>query len=222
VKAIRKSDEPACLARHRAESGSYGTLRSDDKQALRVALVAEQAGLCCYCMRGIRPNESLMKVEHWRCQSDPDHAHLQLVYSNLLGACLGGTGQPPEGQHCDTRKGKSPLKWSPAEHGPSVEALVRYEVDGTIRSDDPVFDRQIGPEAGQGVLNLNVATLKAARKAVLDEVASWLRRERERRRGPVPKSVIEHRLTKLTEGALLQPFCGVAIWALRQRLPKTR
>jgi len=102
MRAITKGAEPASLTAHRQ------TQRCDydnyaDKATLRQALVTDQRGICCYCMGRIRNGSATMKIEHWRCQSCyPDE---QLNYRNLLGACLGGNGQPPHLQHCDTRKG---------------------------------------------------------------------------------------------------------------------
>ena len=79
-----------------------------------------------------------MKIEHWQCQAR--YPAEQLNYRNLLGACLGGDGQPPHLQHCDTRKGDRDLQWNPADPAHHIETRVRYELDGTIRSDDAVFD----------------------------------------------------------------------------------
>ena len=60
----------------------------------------------------------------------------QLNYLNLLGACLGGNGQPPHLQHCDTRKGGSDIQWNPADAAHHIDTRVRYEVDGSIHADD--------------------------------------------------------------------------------------
>ena len=108
MRAITKGREPQSLISHRQTRHSDDASRPDyanyaDKDTLRRALVAEQRGLCCYCMARIRPDALAMKIEHWRCQTYyPDE---QLVYLNLLGTCMGGERQPPHKQHCDTRKG---------------------------------------------------------------------------------------------------------------------
>lgn len=49
------------------------------------------------------------------------------------------------------------LEWDPADSVHLIEARVTYEPGGTIRSDDPTFTKQLGPEPGEGVLNLNLA-----------------------------------------------------------------
>lgn len=211
MKAIRKGGEPRSLVQHRAAAHcTYDNfLRKDE---LRAALVAEQGGLCCYCMARIRPDADSMKIEHWKCQ----HAHPgeQLDYRNLLGACLGGEGRPQRLQHCDTRKGDNDLRWNPSVVAHPVEARIRYEVDGTIRSDDPVFDKQL-----DDVLNLNLPVFKNNRSGILDVISAWCKREKARRKGPVPRDVLESRLSGWTTGELL-PFSGVAVWALRYRLAR--
>ena len=80
--------------------------------ALRHALVSEQQGTVLL-LHGetIRPDASAMKIEHWRCQAH--YCGEQLDYRNLLGACVGGDGQPLRSQHCDTRKGNDDLRLEP-------------------------------------------------------------------------------------------------------------
>ena len=118
-------------------------------------------------MSRIRPDRESMKIEHWQSQARyPDR---QLDYANLLGACLGGEGQPAIRQHCDTRKGDKDLKWNPANPDHRIQNRVRYEPDGSVRANDRDFDEQI-----DDVLNLNLPVLKNKRKAVLDSVLDWV------------------------------------------------
>jgi uncharacterized protein (TIGR02646 family) len=103
MRAIQKSDEPPSLTQHRASGNAYYVPDYDNyqrKDDLRDSLVAEQGAICCYCLQRIRPTQDGMKIEHWHCQRH--HGDEQLDYGNLLGACLGGQGQPPDRQHCDT------------------------------------------------------------------------------------------------------------------------
>lgn len=149
MRTITKRTEPESLTRHRLTSHSdYDNYT--DKDGLRAALVAEQQGLCCYCMGNIQNESDKMKIEHWHCQAHyPDE---QLDYRNLLGACLGGKGQPPKLQHCDTRKGDSDLLWNPADQVHNVQAWIIYGTDGTIKSNNCEFDQQLNE-----VLNLNLS-----------------------------------------------------------------
>ena len=101
-----------------------------------------------------------MKIEHWR--SRVVHQEEQLDYRNLLGACPGGEGQPHHLQHCDTRKGDRDLLWNPADPERRVEDRISYSNDGTIQSDDPMFDQELND-----VLNLNLLIV------VLVGVSTW-------------------------------------------------
>ena len=213
MRAIAKGHEPASLTAHRSTPFSdYGNYAAKD--GLRQALVTEQRGLCCYCMGRIRSEPASMKIEHWRCHANyPDE---QLAYGNLLGACLGGQGQPNFRQHCDTKKGNTDLRWNPAEPLHYIETRVRYESDGAVRSDDADFDGQIND-----VLNLNLPRLKNNRKSLLDAVLAWWRYEKARIRGPVPRNRFVRKRDEYVSGdGQLNPYCEVAVWWLDQRLAR--
>src|ERR1700759_1884449 len=159
MRNIVKSAEPRSLKQHRcsvhADYDNYS-----DKDSLRKSLVAEQRGLCCYCLSRLIADLQHMKIEHW--QSQARFPQRQLDYSNLLGACLGGKGKPPKFQHCDTRKEELDLSMNPADPAHDVERVIRYDPNGPIRSTGPVLDREINE-----VLNLNAPLLKNNRAAVL-------------------------------------------------------
>jgi uncharacterized protein (TIGR02646 family) len=211
MRAIAKGQEPASLTAHRkAPNSDYDNYR--DKDALRRVLVTEQRGLCCYCMGRIRNGRDTMKIEHWQCQSR--FPAEQLRYRNLLGACLGGHGQPPDKQHCDSRKGDRDLKWNPADPDHHIETRIRYELNGEIRSNDPEFDAQL-----DDVLNLNLKRLKNNRKAVWVAITEWWKAEKSRLCGPVPRDRFQRERDWWAGGnGELTPFCQVAIWWLDQRL----
>lgn len=211
MRTITKRSEPASLTRHRLRPGSnYDDYPSTYKNRLRTALVTEQQGLCCYCMSHIRNEPDKMKIEHWHCQAH--YPHEQLVYRNLLGACLGGEGQPQRNQHCDTRKGDSYLRWNPAEPTHQVHTRLIYERDGTIKSDDPEFNRQLNE-----VLNLNHPRLKNGRKAVLDGVLEWLKKYR----WPISRQRLEKAIAdKSVPFGDLSPYNQVAIWWLKKKLSR--
>lgn len=211
MKAINKGDEPPSLTAHRktpcCDYDNYA-----DMEALRQALVTEQRGLCCYCMGRVHVGPDTMKVEHWQCQSR--YPAEQLNYRNLLGACLGGQGQPSNLQHCDTRKENRDLQWNPADPGHHIETRIRYELDGSIRSDDATFNAQL-----EDVLNLNIAILKNNRRAEWIAVTEWWKLEKARLQGPVPRTRLQSERDRRSAGDLsLRPFCQVAVWWLDQRL----
>lgn len=216
MRAITKTKEPASLTKHRnTEHCDYGNYGSDEKQELRDALIQEQRGLCCYCMASLQASGESMKIEHWQCQENyPDR---QLDYSNLLGACLGGEGQPADKHHCDTRKGKKELKFNPADPTHNIEQRVHFELDGTIASADADFNRQLND-----VLGLNLPVLKNRRKAIVDGLAGWLRDYRSRHhRGPDVAMLERLRVKRLPSTGQLEPFVRVAIWWVDQRLARS-
>lgn len=213
MRTISKGNEPASLLAHRKTKHSNYHNYSE-KDELRNALVTEQHGLCCYCMGRIRPDQGSMKIEHWRSLSH--YPKEQLNYQNLLGACLGGDGKPARKQHCDTRKRDSNLKWNPAQPTHHIETRIRYESDGSIRSDEAVFDRQLNK-----VLNLNLAILKNNRKSLLDAVLEWWKHEKALFNGPVPRSRIDQKRNKYLNGSGdLLPYCQVVVWWLDKRLAR--
>jgi uncharacterized protein (TIGR02646 family) len=214
MRSITKGREPSSLTTHRATAhGDYENYAGKDE--LREALVREQRGLCCYCMTRISASADSMKIEHWKCQSR--HRELELVYENILGACPGGDGQPEDRQHCDTRKGKKDLKWNPAVADHRVGQRVRYELDGSIGSDDNEFQRQLDE-----VLGLNLAVLKNRRKGVLDGLLSWWQcYHRNHHRKPGSDIIARERSRWTSDHGDLTPFAPVAVWWLDQKLPRT-
>jgi uncharacterized protein (TIGR02646 family) len=212
MRAITKGGEPDSLRSYRATSGAtWADFR--DTLELRASLVAEQRGLCCYCMCRISANANVMKIEHW--QSKSRYPSQQLVYANLLAACLGGQGRADK--HCDTRKGNRELKFNPADPLCAIESRISYGLDGTIASPDAEFSGQLGD-----VLGLNIAELINSRKGILAGLAEWLRHEKAKRQGPVPKAMIKRMRDKLLSQthADLEPFVQVKIWWLEERLAR--
>lgn len=210
MRTIAKGGEPRSLIEHRmTRFSNYDNYA--DKDDLRHSLVAEQQGLCCYCMGRIRCESNSMKIEHWHCQDRyPDG---QLNYRNLLGACLGGKGRPSHLQHCDTKKGDHDFLLNPADRTHHIETWLHYEANGSIRSDNIELDTQLDE-----VLNLNIAFLKNNRKGVLDSVLEWWRQNR-----PMSRDRIKRERDRWINGTGdLEPYCQVAVWWLEQRLAERR
>jgi uncharacterized protein (TIGR02646 family) len=212
MRTIIKGPEPDSLTQHRcANHASYENLAEEAKRVLREALVEDQRGLCCYCMSRIWPQRDKMKIAHWHAQARyPDE---QLDFVNLLGACRGGQGQPRSRQHCDTRQADQHISRNPANPMHRVEDAIGYAPDGSIISDDPAFDRELN-----GALNLNLAFLKANRKAALDGFLQSLPRK-----GALGRGVLERWLRDWngeSHSAELEPFCQVVVYWLRRRLAR--
>lgn len=211
MRTIKKGSEPASLTTHREwEHSDY--YNYPDKDALRYALITEQGGICCYCMGRIYKGPKTMKIEHWRSKSL--YPAKQLEYQNLLGACLGGEGKLRSQQHCDTRKSNQDLLWNPANPDHHIETQLRYEDNGSIRSDEDKFNSQI-----EDILNLNLTFLKNNRKSVLSAILDWW----DARVRHLPKSqqrrlLENNRNRQVADTGELAPYCQVTVWWLDQKL----
>lgn len=211
MRNIVKRAEPKSLEEHRhSVVASYESY--EDKHGLRASLVAEQRGLCCYCLSRIVAAPDKMKIEHWQSQTSfPDR---QLHYPNLLGACQGGEGKPRHIQHCDTRKGDQVLSMNPADQNHDVERTLHYDKDGTIRANDPAFDRDINE-----VLNLNSSFLKNNRRLLFNRFTTVVARK-----GIWSDSLLKKKLAEWSGDSgdsELEPYCQVIIYLLRKRLRRS-
>lgn len=166
MRNITKDPEPPSLTAWRATNPTdYNGY--PDKDELRESLEAEQRGLCCYCQSRIRAEIGAMKIEHWASHSG--HPNLRLVYSNLLGSCMGGEGKPGRDQHCDTYKGERDLCRNPADPSHDVETVLQFLNDGRITSSNQLFKEQL-----DSVLNLNHPFLVNQRRGSgFLEKAAW-------------------------------------------------
>jgi hypothetical protein len=153
-----------------------------------------------------------MKIEHWHSQTR--YPAEQLDFSNLLGACLGGHGKPPNFQHCDTRKREQDLSRNPANDAHNIEAFIAFLADGTIESSDATLNTELN-----SVLNLNLAMLKRNRKAALDQFKQSLDG-----RGTLSRSQLQRELEKwssIGERGKLEEYCQVVVYWIRKRLARS-
>lgn len=204
MRKITKGKEPRALFRHRVSAGAdYEGFR--EKDALRKSLVAEQHGLCCYCMKRIAPIADKMKIEH--CLSQEDYPDQQLNYRNLLGACKGGEGEPPEGQHCDTKKGGRSLSFNPASSDFDNKTKIRFLSDGEILSSDAAIKQELND-----VLNLNLDRLKTNRRLELDIFKLGLTR------GKNIDPAKELRKWDGSQSGELKPYSIMVVYYLRKKI----
>ncbi|MEP7122175.1 MAG: hypothetical protein ABJE95_14745 [Byssovorax sp.] len=221
MRAITKGPEPAKLQAYRAVPGATydGKDFTPVKDEIRAALLNDQLAVCCYCMRRISvearplskkpdaPPVVQMKVEHW--QSQDAFPHLQLIWSNLLGACLGGMGSSPQDQTCDTRKGEGAIILHPLD--PAHIATLHCSSSGRLSSTDPRLQEDIDERLG-----LNHRVLVADRKARLD-------RDRNRliARHPlsIPESAVRRAIAEAetpVEGRLPEHAFVLRLWAQKR------
>lgn len=210
MKKITKGTEPISLTQHRsAKHSNYDNYKYKDD--LRTTLVRDQRGICCYCMGAILPNRNSMKIEHWECQEDnPDK---ELLYSNILGACMGNEGQPEKVQHCDTFKGKKVLSKNPSHSMYNIETSIQYSGDGKIKSTDKKFDEELN-----NVLNLNAPYLINQRKGVLTGFTKGLAIKGELKKPEINRLIRNWNGDDLKNTDTLKPYCQVIVYWLRKRL----
>jgi len=214
MRQIKKGKEPNSLTEHRHKAhADYENY--PEKDELRNYLCKEQRGICCYCMSAIFPENSKMKIEHFKCQER--HPDLQLEYWNLLGSCLGNLGQPEELTHCDNFKGSKEFSYNPINQLSKIEDYIWYNNDGTIGSSIHDLDHKINR-----ILNLNVLILKKNRKAALDGFKVILNKKH---KGQFKRHVIERWLENWNGSSNqdnLRPYCQVIVYWLQKRLNKNK
>ncbi|HBF33117.1 TPA: TIGR02646 family protein [Candidatus Sumerlaeota bacterium] len=212
MRAIDKRPTPIELALY-PDANYDGPNFTPVKDKIREQLLEEQGHLCAYCMQRI--TKSSMKVEHWHSQAKHDGE--QLDYANMLGCCTGGQEeQPPQNQHCDTKKGNRDISYNPSNPHHVQRMKISYLANGTIGSEDSRFDEEIN-----AVLNLNWARLKENRKSVWKSVEEAL----SRKSGPRSEKEIRNLITRWNRRDVenhLQEYCGVAVYFLEKRLRRCK
>ncbi|GFE93829.1 retron system putative HNH endonuclease [Acetobacter persici] len=178
MRTIIKGREPKALETYRLSPGAtFSNLPKEVKKQIRIQLVEEQRGLCCYCQSRIRADRNGLKIEHWQSQSEDKFPERQLDYTNLLGACLGGQKHgkksPRQTHHCDTAKDDADICFSVCDPAHPIERKIRFLGNGTIKAEDVAID-----EALNAVLNLNLPLLVNNRRAVLEAFQQRLQKGR--------------------------------------------
>jgi uncharacterized protein (TIGR02646 family) len=222
MRTITKGPEPATLHVFRAAPGATydGKDFTPIKDDIRAALLRDQHALCCYCMRRIssekRPHPTnpnappviQMKVEHWKSQDS--YSALQLTWSNLLGACLGGMGAPPKDQTCDTRKGEDAITFNPLDLAHT--STLSCTSAGRLLSSNPQFQSDIDDRLG-----LNHRILIDDRKARFDRDIKRLTAKYPTK--DIPLGALQRAIAEVetpTEGKLPELACVLRLWARKR------
>jgi len=200
---------------------SYTNFR--EKEKLRQSLLKEQGYICCFCMRRIENSHETTKIAHVFPQNpvlDEDKQkvkkeNLDLDYRNMLAACDGGKGQPSRLQHCDTKQGNAVLRINPADPIKNCENLIAYRVSGEIYSNNSDINYDL-----QEVLNLNLETIKKARKEAYDEIMKRLDSEYPNK--SFTKTILEKKIAEYSQlkDGKYRPYCQYVIYFLRKKLSR--
>ena len=166
MKYIVKQEEPAALAEWKALkndewSPTYGKLSGDVKNIVKMALMAEQGYICCYCERRLTDNDS--HIEHFSSQENTSTDPLD--FTNLLCSCQQRLkrGEP---RHCGNLKDKwfdEQLLLSPLD--PECESRFAFTGDGYISSAQPT-DKAATETVVR--LGLDIPKLRSLRKSAIE------------------------------------------------------
>lgn len=222
MRAITKGPEPGLLKAYRAVPGATydGKDFTPVKEAIRSALIRDQYALCCYCMRRISSEEKphptkpaaplvvQMKVEHWRSQDS--YPALQLIWSNMLGACLGNMGSSPKDQTCDTRKGEDAIAFNPLDL--THISTLHCTSAGRLCSTNPQFQNDIDERLG-----LNHKILIGDREARLTrEINRLVNKNSKDLISPATVQQLIAEIEAPTDGRLPEHACVLRLWARKR------
>lgn len=209
---ITKGREPTEWTEERNTPGiTYENARKD---ALRLALLKEQGGLCGYCMRRVHFVPGTVTdthIEHLKprtrslAEGNPAET---LAYSNMILCCNGdidGSGK----LHCDASKSENDIHFVPFDEA-AIATITYSSRDGSIRSSNAVYDRDLND-----VLNLNHPRLAANRAAVIKGLVTEMGRKTWKKTDVTRK--LAYYSGKTAEGQLHE-YCGVVIWYLNKKL----
>lgn len=163
MKYIKKFAPPEALEEYKNREGaSYKKLPSSIKKQLKIQLLQEQGGICCYCGDRITYTDS--NIEHFLPKDDSLFPELQLEYSNLLSSCLGGQVDRQTNKRfplsCNAKKNNKIVPVSPTD--PQCEKQFIYDDDGNI------YGLTDNARSAIQILNLNNEVIKNRRKAAID------------------------------------------------------
>ncbi|TXK94100.1 TIGR02646 family protein [Methylococcaceae bacterium CS1] len=174
MKFIVKQSEPNEFSSWKTSGNNnwqpcYADLRGNIKDAVKVALIAEQGTICCYCERRLIDDDS--HIEHFEPQSKSGVDALD--FSNLLCSCQKKTkrGEP---LHCGNRKGdwfNEALLVSPLDS--HCDNRFSYKGDGTITAtekNDNAANETIS-RLGLGIPKLNALRKKAIEPFLDDDLS---------------------------------------------------
>ena len=203
-----------------SETNYFEQIPSETKNDIRKQLLTEQGYLCAYCMTRIDYTPGKTKIEHWHSQSE--HYLEQLDYWNMLLTCKGyeldnnlpTNNLSQSDLHCDSRKGSQDILFNPANPAHDIENKITYQIDGTIISPDPEFNKQL-----KSILNLNYARLKSNRQNVVAAVGKLLNSRQGSRTVSEIKRILKYWQNRDKDGCFKE-YCGIAIFFLKKRLAR--
>ncbi len=197
------------------------------KKIPRERLVAEQLGLCAFCLGRIRPESPVIDGNAGTVLAHVVPLTIDRLrifdWTNLVGACPGGTKKAP---HCDRAQGQQRLHVHPAFSPLALEDHIAYASSGILTYVGPtLFFRQRAEIQAEfdDVLKLNVTRLKENRAAVLEEA----QRRLPKTKGLYPESLLRSEIEYWTSPIPIsddpplsghRPYFCVAVAYLKKKL----
>jgi len=219
MKFIEKSKPPKSLIDYKRTPNAI--YEGCGKKDIRIHLIAEQGGICAYCMGRISDERDKdlgkpkCEIEHFEPQDKaPEKA---LDYKNMLGVCNGNAGQPEKLQHCDTKKGNQVLSSLLNPLSKNIERYILYSSNGRIKSNNETLDNQLNE-----ILNLNMQNLINARKGKLDIVINRLRAINPKKDWKVAdlKKELKNWAERNTKNEF-EPYSGIVIYFIEKWIEQT-
>lgn len=185
---IQKGSAPASLTSYLAThpTATYNNVKRHKNIRIDIYnfLIAEQYGLCAYCMSRILYNPITnrnIQIEHYIPQSDSTAVvgsslslgQIKSVdYTNMIGVCDGGKQYNRdeslsglENLSCDAHRGNTPLTINPLDNSFFSTRVFEYKNSGKIDSANSSIKKDLTE-----TLNLNVQRLVSLRKQAMNKV----------------------------------------------------
>ena len=195
-----------------------------DKKLIRDNLVDEQHGLCAYCMKRIRKEDTIV-IEHFKSIKNKEFA---LDYQNMYGCCDGGRNIIKSDKKilcCDASKKDRELTINLQDE--NFISSIKYTHDGFIASSDYRADMEInnvlclnGLRDEKGNLKYDTATqIVAGRRAAYRSFANQMEKlnkklgNKERMYAEIKKMI-----NNIENSDEFPEFAGVTLYFLRRRL----
>lgn len=177
---------------------TYEDINGEFRNQIKRYLINEQFGLCCYCMKKIRPENS--HNEHFIPRSKAPE--LSLDYRNLFASCNGFKDQRENCGHKKNNWFDSSLTISPLDS--FCEKTFIYGMDGTISSYSPS-----GQEMIQQLELNNPLLIKARKTAIYEYLADEY----------LDEDTAEDYIHDLYYpiGGELEPFCMAIIYQIKKQ-----
>lgn len=215
---INKSSEPQELAAYKEKMENVGyvlryeDLQNPEKETVLKSLIAEQGGLCAYCMCRIpeKENGKGAYIEHIVPKSK--NRNLDLEYRNMLAVCSGNRSMKNNrDKSCDASRGDKDLTLNPCKA--DTLANIYYSNDGSIHSSNSKEEEELND-----VLHLNSARdLVHLRRSALDALFQYIEKENI----VSNKKKYEEQLKKIEDEKIEKmQYAGILIWWLKSEINK--